>query len=136
MQPGYYTALAGKGAMDLMMTNLCPKMLDLALPMMLKQCTAGGRAQVPGRYLTNVPEYRWKWLAKQLKEGVLQLILGIPKGEAALQAAWVCIFSSKGLRGLLCVTNSWVTQPVTTQLVMIVTLTAHETQCLPLATVR
>lgn len=33
-----------------------------------------------------------------MRKGVIQLILGIPNGVAALQAPWTCVFPSKGMR--------------------------------------
>lgn len=91
-------ALAVEGALDSVITNPCSKLLDIDLPVMLRCSTTSVCAFVPGHYLTNVPEYRERWLGTLVKEGVVQLVPGITKGVAALQAAWVCFFPSKEMR--------------------------------------
>lgn len=127
-------ALAVEGALDSVITNPCSKLLDIDLPVMLCCSTTSVCAFVPGHYLTNVPEYRERWLGTLVKEGVVQLVPGITKGVAALQAAWVCFFPSKEMRMSTVRKNLWATQLVITLLTVwsVRAVTHRGSQCLSL----
>lgn len=56
---------------------------------------------VPGHYLTNLPEYRRKWISSLVDGGKILIILGLPKGAAALQGAWLCVFPDPAQKRLL-----------------------------------
>lgn len=94
LQPSVYEKLRREAGLDVVVTCPNAKLLDLVLPLMAAYVSGAACVLVPGHYLANLPEYRRRWVSSMVEAGNVLIVLGLPKGAAALQGAWICVFSS------------------------------------------
>ena len=93
LDPAFYNRLRNeREELDVIITSPWFRMLDLAIPTMLRFVKQALFVHVPGHYLSNMPEGRRLWFQRHARH--ILVIQGLPIGPLGRRCAWLCIFKS------------------------------------------
>lgn len=99
LQPStYHTIINKQGPISAIVMSSLFALLDLALPIAERHATDVVCAHVPGHYLTDGPDARFRWLRRFQQQGRLHLILGLPRGPMGRRCLWLIIFASSAVK--------------------------------------
>ena len=93
LDPSFYCRLRNeREQIEVIVTSPWFRMLDLAIPIMLRFVKVALFVHVPGHYLHNMPEGRRLWFQKHARR--ILAIQGLPRGPMGRRCTWLCIFKS------------------------------------------